>query len=183
MEDQIAQVNPAEQAPQPKEGNTNQIDYKSFFEQAIDKEVARQSQIEEALQGKLSDHEKLALEREKFEIEKRMYELGIRQPSTGDVVESIVELGLKPWDGQYDFIKNAIEGLSIQEARPVVEAFKEFIKAWQQPSRPADLTNSPIWSWARWEPVGYSSKDLIGQNSRAAKQNLVDLMSALAGKE
>lgn len=129
MADEIAQVTPDVQAPEPKEGNTNQIDYKSFFEQAIDKEMARQSQIDELLQSKVSDSEKLALEREKFEIEKRMYELGIRQPNQGDVVESIVELGLKPGDGQYNFIKEAISGLSVQEAKPVVEAFREFIKA------------------------------------------------------
>lgn len=138
---------PAEQVTEsPKAGNENQIDYKSFFESAIERDQSRIAQINEALSTKLTDTQKFALEKEAFEIEKKLHELGVRQPTQESVIENIVGLGLKPGDGQYEFLKGAIDGLSVQEARPVIEAFSEFIKAGKTTPTPADLTGSPVGS-------------------------------------
>lgn len=183
-EKELAQAwNPAEQAPQPKEGNENQDIYKSFFEEAISKDQARQAEIQEQLSQKLSDSQKLALEKEAFEIERKLFSLGIKAPTQESVIEWLVDLGLKPGDWQYDFLKSAVQWLSVEEARPVIAAFKEFIQAGRTPGKPVNLTDSPSGNWDKSQVVWFSAKDIIWENSKAAKQNLIDLMSALSNKE
>lgn len=152
-----AQVDVAPKAVEPP-------DYKSFFDSHVEKEQSRLAELNEKLSMKgISEANKLAMEREAFNIEKQLHQFNVKQPTKDSVVEDLVALDLKPGNPQYDFLKSMVnQAEDISEAKSIIAAFSEFLKVGKEPNPPANLNDRPTGDGVakKDSKVGFSSADI-----------------------
>lgn len=97
--------------------------YASFFQEQMSGFEARRSEIQTQIQGgKLSDADKLRLEREDFELEKKITKYGYQKPD----VTATVDLSFAN-EQQKTYLQGVLKDLPPEEAKAVVEYTKQLL--------------------------------------------------------
>lgn len=97
--------------------------YASFFQEQMASFQSRRDEIATSLKdGKLSDADKLRLEREDFELEKKITKYGYQKPDT----TATVDLSFAN-EQQKAYLQNVLKDLPPEEARAVVEYTKQLL--------------------------------------------------------
>lgn len=97
--------------------------YASFFQEQMAGFEARRGEIQSQIQGgKLSDADKLRLEREDFELEKKITKYGYQKPDT----TATIDLSFAN-EQQKSYLQGVLKDLPPEEAKAVVEYTKQLL--------------------------------------------------------
>lgn len=179
-------VDPAQVTAEPKEAEGG-IDYKSFFDTQMNQRLEEKNTLADKLANdtKLSEQEKFRIEKQIFNIEKELRDIGFNPVTSKEsIVEDIVKMWIQPDTEAYNYIKDAVKDLPYDDAKIVVEWLMWLVKAmWNKNWAPASL-DWKIWNWGwwQWDVVWIWTKDLLWENSDQSKRALVWLIRWLAQK-
>ena len=147
--------------------------YASFFQEQMASFQSRRDEIATSLKdGKLSDADKLRLEREDFELEKKITKYGYQKPDT----TATVDLSFAN-EQQKAYLQNVLKDLPPEEARAVVEYTKQLlgVAGANQPA-PANLDGNKDWERpGSKEPVKLNLANIwwVGEEGKKTDANAV----------
>lgn len=163
-------------------GGTNP-QYESFFQEKMQQAQTRRGEIAENLKdSKLTEADRLRLEREDFELEKEMARHGFKKP---DVV-STVDLSFVTNPQQKAYLENVLRDVPPDEVKAILEYTKQLIAASGQPlPTPADIGGQKEGErTSQTEKMGFSLKDMWGvgkekHDSKAVGEAVFGFLSGL----
>lgn len=160
-------------------------DYKGFYEKYVSDKRSEKEALQAKLSTKLTDAEKLNIERQIFSIEKEMFQLEANPaPQLNAVEQRIKDMKLDP--AKENWLLNAAKNVTNQEeANALLDFVTDFNGATgdKDPAAPISLDTPSGEDGDKAIPVGFKATDITNPETRdMAKANVMELVTAIAAK-
>lgn len=160
-------------------------DYKGFYEKYVADKRSEKEALQAKLSTKLTDAEKLNIERQIFSIEKEMFQLEANPaPQLNAVEQRIKDMKLDP--AKENWLLNAAKNVTNQEeANALLDFVTDFNGATgdKDPAAPISLDTPSGEDGDKAIPVGFKATDITNPETRdMAKANVMELVTAIAAK-
>ena len=154
-------------------------DYKAFFDKYVEGKKAERARLEQSINPKMSESEKLSIERQMLDIDREMFQMEANPaPALNAVEERIRSMKLDP--AKENYLLNAAKQVSNeQEATALLDFITDFTGATgdKTPDAPASLDTPAGEGDGQAVPVGYKVQDIINPETRdIAKANIEQLV-------
>jgi hypothetical protein len=160
-------------------------DFQALGERYLANKKAEKEALQARLTQKLSDSEKLQIERQVFEIEKELFNVENNPTPQLNVVEQrIRDMKLDP--AKENYLLDAAKKVTNQEdADALIDFISGFAGATgdKTPNAPDSIDTPPVEGEGKPVEVGYSAQDIANPETRdIAKANVLNIVTELAAK-
>ena len=160
-------------------------DYKAFFDKYVEGKANEKARLQASLNPKMSESEKLSVERQIFNIEREMFQMEVNPaPQLNQVEAQIKAMNLSPSKEKY--LLDAASKVESQEDAQALLGFIQDFTAVDAPEQkaPASLETPGGEDGGQAVPVGFSKDELVNPETRdIAKANLAELIGHIGAKE